>query len=194
VSEPVDGGGVPEQDAAAVAAVAAGDADALEALYSRYGRLTYSVAYRITGDPSAAEECTQDAFLALWRRAGSFDPSRARVSTWLFTVARNQAITRLRGRTRREQLEERVEAPGSGESVEELVAAAERAERLAEAIAELPTPQLEAVQLAYFAGLSQNEIAERLGVPLGTVKGRIRLALERLRGRLADDLASMEAT
>ena len=163
----------PDIDAAAVAAVAEGDADALEALYQRYGRLTYSIAYRISGDATIAEECTQDAFVALWKHAVAYDPARGRISTWLFAVARNAAVTRVRRRERAVALEARAEPGLAGPSVEELVVAGDRSARLADAIATLPLPQLEALQLAYFGELSQSEIAERLDVPLGTVKGRI---------------------
>lgn len=181
------------EEQAAVAAVAAGDADALAALYRSYGRLAYSVAYRISGDATVAEECTQDAFLALWKRAGDFDPSRGRVSTWLFAIARNQAITAVRRRTR--QPPPTADAPVQTVQAgsDELVLAAERATRLAQAMAELPQPQLEAVQLAYFEGLTQAEIASRLGLPLGTVKGRLRLALERLRDLLAEETTTRES-
>ena len=181
-----------DPDAEAVAAVAAGDAAALELLYRRYGRLTYSIAYRISGDVTVAEECTQDAFLALWKRAADYDARRGRISSWLFAVSRNQAITAVRRRERRAALEARDDAQPAQASVDELAVAAERAARLAQAIADLPTPQLEALQLAYFGGLSQSEIAERLGLPLGTVKGRIRLALARLRTLLDDDNLRME--
>ncbi len=178
-------------DAAAVEAVARGDADALEALYRRYGRLAYSIAYRITGDRTIAEECTQDTFVALWRHAAQFDPARGKLSTWLFTVSRNAAIRALRRRRPFVELDEQLE-PGSDEPApDEVVAAADEAELVAEAMTLLPPAQLEVVQLAYFDGLSQTEIAARLDLPLGTVKGRLRLALDRLRTALdQDDVAT----
>jgi RNA polymerase sigma-70 factor, ECF subfamily len=167
-------------DAAAVVAVAGGDVRALEVLYRRYGRLTYSIAYRVTQDRSAAEECTQDTFVALWKHAAEFDPARGRLSTWLFTISRNAAIRTMRRRRPVVELAD-AELVSTDSGPDELAAAAEAAERVAEAIAELPAAQLEVVQLAYFDGLTQSEIADRMQLPLGTVKGRMRLALDRLR-------------
>jgi RNA polymerase sigma factor (sigma-70 family) len=175
-------------DASAMQAVASGDQDALRHLYERYGRLTHSIAYRISGDAALAEECTQDTFVTLWRRAGSFDPARGQASTWLFTIARNLAISAVRRRRPTVELDERAE-PVTAEGPEELIAAADAAAQLAEAMAALPEQQAVVLQLAYFEGLSQSEIAIRLGLPLGTVKGRVRLALERMRVLVADDAA-----
>ncbi len=175
-------------DASVMAAVKAGDPDALRQLYERYGRLTHSIAYRISGDPAVAEECTQDTFVTLWRRADAFDPERGQVSTWLFTIARNLAITAVRRRRPTVELDERVDS-ASSEGPEDLVAAADAAAHLAEAMAALPEQQSAVLQLAYFEGLSQSEIATRLGLPLGTVKGRVRLALERMRMLVEDDTA-----
>ncbi|HST19434.1 MAG TPA: sigma-70 family RNA polymerase sigma factor [Gaiellaceae bacterium] len=171
------------EENAAVSAVAAGDVRALEQLYRRYGRLAFSIAFRITGDRSTAEECTQDAFLALWKHAAEFDPARGRLSSWLFTVSRNAAIRAVRRRRPTVEPDE-TELASSDPAPDELVLAADAAEDVARAMAELPPPQLEVVQLAYFDELSQTEIAERLSLPLGTVKGRMRLALDRLRASL----------
>jgi RNA polymerase sigma-70 factor (ECF subfamily) len=169
-------------DASLAAAIAGGDSGALTEAYERYGRLVYSVAYRVTRDAGLAEECTQDAFVALWRRAGSYDSRRARLATWLLTVARNRAIDLVRQRKRADAALPPVDAePALERDPADLAAAADQAQRLAEAMAALPEPQLQTLQLAYFDGLTHPEIAERLGIPLGTVKGRIRLALDRLR-------------
>ena len=173
-------------DAAAVRRVAAGDAEALRELYDRYGRVVYSFAYRIVGDAGLAEECTQDVFVTLWRRADRYDPERAKVTTWLFVVARNRAIELVRARARRATPEPDVDVPGTAPDPAELVAAADTAQRVAEAMAELPETQLDVLRLSFFDGLSHAEIAELIGIPLGTVKGRMRLALERLRA-LADE-------
>lgn len=169
------------EDAPIVARVADGDAEALRLLYERYGTLVYSFAFKITNDAGLAEEATQDVFVALWRRAGSYDPSRAKLSTWLLTVTRNRAIELVRQRQRRPEAHADIELEGQAPDPAALVVDADVAQRLAEAMAELPDEQLEVLRLAYFAGLSQSEIASVIGIPLGTVKGRMRLALDRLR-------------
>jgi RNA polymerase sigma-70 factor, ECF subfamily len=168
-------------DADAVARVAAGDDVALRELYDRYGRVVYSFAYRLTHDATLSEECVQDVFVALWRRAADFDPTRAKLTTWLFVVARNRAIELGRQKARRPELRDDLEPVGFAPDPAELVAVADEAQRVAEAVAELPEEQLEVLRLAYFDGLSHAEIAGVIGVPLGTVKGRMRLALQRLR-------------
>jgi RNA polymerase sigma-70 factor, ECF subfamily len=173
-----------EEDGELVRRVAEGDADALRELCGLYGRLVFGVAQRVLGDRQLAEDCTQDVFVALWRGARSYDPGRARVTTWLFTVTRNSAIDIVRRREARRAdplPDDEAAWAGTEPDAAELTAAADTAERVAAALAELPRTQLEAVSLAYFDGLSHAEIAERLGVPLGTVKGRIRLGLDRLR-------------
>ncbi len=170
------------EDVELVLSVARNDTEALRALYDRYGRVVYGMAYRVLGDRQLAEDCVQEVFVSLWRGAGRFDPARARLTTWLFTITRNTAIDMLRRRSARraESLPEDWQA-GEEPDTADLVVAADRSERVAAALGELPSPQLEALSLAYFEGLSQSEIAERLGVPLGTVKGRIRLGLDRMR-------------
>jgi RNA polymerase sigma-70 factor (ECF subfamily) len=173
-------------DAAAVARVAGGDATALRELYDRYGAVVHSFAYRITRDATLAEEAVQDVFVTLWRRAAEFDPTRAKLTTWLFVVARNRAIELGRQKARRPELRDDLEPAGEAPDPADLVAVADEAQRLAEAVAELPEEQLEVLRLAYFDGLSHSEIAEVIGLPLGTVKGRVRLALQRLRS-LSED-------
>jgi RNA polymerase sigma-70 factor (ECF subfamily) len=169
-------------DAALVRRVARDDADALRSLYDQYGTIVFGMAYRVLGDRQLAEECTQDVFVAVWRNAGSYDERRAQVTTWLFTIARNRALDLARRRAARpvdphEDVWTTDEAPDTAD----LAAAAEHSARVAEAMSELPTVQREALILAYFDGLSHTEIAERLAIPVGTVKGRIRLALDRMR-------------
>ena len=172
-------------DAELVRRVAGGDAEALRALYDLHGKLVFGMAYRVLGDRQLAEDCTQDVFVSLWRGARTFDPERARVTTWLFTVTRNTAIDIVRRREARRAdplpEDESAWARDVGPDAAEVTVAADTAERVAAAMGELPQAQLEALSLAYFDGLSHVEIAERLDVPLGTVKGRIRLALDRLR-------------
>jgi RNA polymerase sigma-70 factor, ECF subfamily len=170
-----------EPDAAAVARVADGDYEALRDLYTRYGRIVYGLTYRVTRDAHLAEEATQDTFATLWRRAGTYDADRAKVATWLFVIARNRAIELVRSRARVPEPHESVETAGEADDPADLVVIADDAERIARAIAELPERQLEVIRLAYFDGLSHGEIAELLHQPLGTVKSRIRLGLDRLR-------------
>ena len=174
--------GEPVDDAILVRRFDAGDADALHLMYERYGAIVFGMTYRLLGDRQAAEECTQDVFVAVWRTASNYDPDRAQVSTWLFTIARNRAIDATRRRAARpvdphEEIWSADESPDTAD----LVSAADDATRVAAAMAELPDAQREALSLAYFDGLSHSEIAERLRLPVGTVKGRIRLALDRLR-------------
>ena len=181
-----------DADSATMAAIARGDENALRSLYERYGKIVYSVSYRVTADAQLAEECTQDVFVRVWRRAREFDSSRAKVSTWLFAITRNRAIELWRSRARQlarvdaRPFDDPDAAAGTVDAgapdPAELAAAADEAVRVAKALAELPPEQVEALQLAYFDGLSHSEIAQHLGLPLGTVKGRIRLALRQLRG------------
>jgi RNA polymerase sigma-70 factor, ECF subfamily len=170
-----------DADAAAVARVADGDTEALRELYDRYGRIVYGMTYRVTKDAQLAEEATQDTFVTLWRRAGGYDPDRAKLTTWLFVIARNRAIELVRARTRSPEPQEDIEPAGEDLDPADLVALGDDAERIARALAELPESQFEVIKLAYFDGLSHGEIADRLQEPLGTVKSRIRLGLNRLR-------------
>jgi RNA polymerase sigma-70 factor (ECF subfamily) len=174
-------------DADAMERLAAGDADALRYLFERHASLVHGLAYRILDDVQLAEECVQDVFVTVWRRAGTYDRERGRVTTWLFTITRNRAIELVRRRsTRPVPVDAQERIVDESTSPVDVAGARERAQRTAQAMAELPPDQLEALQLAYFAGLSHTEIAERLSVPLGTVKSRIRLALDRMRS-LADE-------
>jgi RNA polymerase sigma-70 factor (ECF subfamily) len=179
-------------DATAVSRVVVGDSEALRELYDRYGRMTYAIAYRVLGDDHTAEECVQDVFVELWRHASRYDPRRGRVSTWLCTITRNRAIDAARARERRAIPSENVEPSGYAADTAELVTRADEAVRVAEAMASLPPVQLEVVQLAHFEGFTQSEIAQRLGIPLGTVKSRMRGALDRLRS-VADELRPEDA-
>lgn len=169
-------------DAKAVERIAAGDSEALAELYDRYSNLVHGMAYRLLKDAQLAEECTQDVFIAIWRRADSYDRERARVTTWLFTITRNRAIELVRRRQARPaDPYAEIEAPGEAPDPSALVVQADTSQRIAEAMAELPESQSQALQLAYFEGLTHVEISERLNLPVGTVKGRIRLGLDRLR-------------
>ena len=177
-----------ETDTELMGRIVKGDARAFEAIYDRHHRQAYGLARRIMGPADGAEEATQDAFISLWRGAASFDPERASLRTWLFTLVRHRSIDSLRrGGTRRafdhgvsQDVVERIEAP---ERTEEQVLAIQEHDRARRYVAELPPEQREVIGLAYFAGYSQSEIAAKIGIPLGTVKGRARLGLHKLRSR-----------
>jgi RNA polymerase sigma-70 factor, ECF subfamily len=166
--------------------MARGSENALAELYDRFGGVAYGVALRVLRDPGLAQDAVQDAFLAAWRTAAAFDPARGSASTWLLTLVHRRAVDLVRREERRraDVLDE--SAPvASGGSTDE--AAEVRAQRRAvqAALAELPSDQREALELAYYGGLSQSQLAERLGIPLGTVKSRMFTALATLRDLLA---------
>jgi RNA polymerase sigma-70 factor (ECF subfamily) len=169
------------------------DADAFEVFYDRHGGVAYSLAYRVVGEKAAAEDVVQEAFISIWRSGGRYDRTRGSVRSWTLGVVRNRAIDLLRRRAGRTPLDfdddsilEQRHAP---ERTEEQALAAETADEVRGAIGELPGEQSKVIELAYFGGFSQSEIAEMLGVPLGTVKGRMRLGLEKMRGELAGGTA-----
>lgn len=168
------------------------DNRALEALFDRYGDLVYSVCLRMVADTQIAEDLSQDVFLRLWRRPDLFDQERGRFSTWLLSVARHRAIDERRSRGRRY----RHESPPSLSNEENLLSANDGEDKLARtsddkiivrrALATLPAEQRLVVELAYFGGYTQQEIAAGLSQPLGTVKTRMRLGLQKLRNFLID--------
>jgi RNA polymerase sigma factor (sigma-70 family) len=167
-----------------VAQLAAGSQEALAELYDRYGRLAYAVALRVLGDPGRAEDAVQEAFLKIWNHAASFDVRRGSLRTWLLTSVRNRSIDYLRGRGahERQELELQpalVEVGARSDPWREVSLSLERT-AVREAMSNLPAEQRQAVELAYFGGYSQREIADMTSVPLSTVKGRMRLALEKL--------------
>ncbi len=181
----------PGDDNALVRRMAAGDESALGLLYDRWSPLLHSVARRIVTDPDDAEEVVEEAFWQAWRQAGRYEAGRGGVSTWLTMIVRSRALDRVRarGRIREERWAELPEpSPGESESVPVAPdASAEQDEQrrlIAAAVAQLPAEQRETVELAYFRGLSQSEIAAALGQPLGTIKTRARLALQKLRESL----------
>lgn len=171
-----------------VDALSVRDERALETLYDRYGDYVYSVCLRMVGDVQVAEDLSQEVFLRLWRRPDLYDVSRGRFITWLLSVARNRAIDERRSRGRRfrhesppsEGSEELIEAVPAAESRDVAIVSEERVV-VQKALAALPPEQRLAVQLAYYGGYTQQEIAEGLRQPLGTVKTRIRLGLQKLR-------------
>jgi len=164
-----------------------GDADALEALYRRHAPRAMGVALRVLRERSDAEEVLQETFMEVWKRAREYTPLRGSVEAWLLTIARTRAIDRLRSRAARGRMVEAKSAEPleSGPSLPDaLSSAAQDARRVLSALEALPAEQRRALELAYWEGLSQTEIAERTGQPLGTVKTRVRLALAKLAGLL----------
>jgi RNA polymerase sigma-70 factor (ECF subfamily) len=164
------------------------DEAALAALYDRFGGLVLTVALRVVGERELAEEIMQDTFLRCWNGAETYQSGRGQVSSWLMRIARNRAIDVLRSRNHRARRNERTSLDAAGEAShptgpDEAEAIATR-QAVAAALAALPTAQRRVVELAYYGGLSQSEIASRLGEPLGTVKSRTRAAMEQLRTSL----------
>ena len=173
-------------DEALVALVGLGTETALAELYDRHGRVAHGLAYRVLRDATLAEDAVQEAFLALWRTARRFDPARCRASTWILTLVHRRAVDVVRREERRrtEPLDG-TEAPTDGGADEAVWLRLER-RRIRCALQHLPGTQREAIELAYWGGFTQSEIAERLGVPLGTVKSRVFAALVRLRELLPE--------
>jgi len=168
-------------DEALVALVARSDESALAELYDRVGGTAYGLAYRVLRDEALAEDAVQEAFLGLWRGAGSFVPERASPSTWILTLVHRRAVDLVRREQRRrtEPLEGAPE-PQAGSSEEAAWLRLDR-ERVLEALAQLPDQQRETIELAYYGGYTQSELAGRLGQPLGTIKSRMSAGLSRLR-------------
>jgi RNA polymerase sigma-70 factor, ECF subfamily len=177
-------------DEALVALVARGDEDALAELYDRVSRVAYGLALRVLRDERHAEDAVQEAFLQVWRSAATFRAERAKASTWILTLVHRRAVDLVR-REERRQADPLTDDSAAGEAPEQTEEAAwlrfER-ERVQSALRQLPDVQREALELAYYGGFSQSELAERLGVPLGTIKSRMFAGLARLR-ELLDDAA-----
>lgn len=164
--------------------VASGDEAALGALYDRFGGLAFGLAYRILGERGAAEDVVQEAFLSIWRRAATYQPGRGTARTWLLSVIHHRAIDRVRGAAGRAQQNAGLEEADRLVAREDPWASVETTllgETLRIGLGALPTEQRQTIELAYFEGCTQTQIAERLGVPLGTVKGRTRMGLRKLR-------------
>lgn len=186
-----------DSDVSLVARMAAGDEHALGVLYDRWATTVHTIAYYLLGQADDAEDAVEETFWQAWREAGRYDPSRGAVSSWLSTIARSRALDRQRARRRRAEEPLDVVVPSSDGSggiagsratsanPQQQAEASERARAVASALEKLPPEQREVIELAYFGGLSQSEIAARTSLPLGTVKTRARLALEKLRAPLA---------
>jgi RNA polymerase sigma-70 factor (ECF subfamily) len=174
-------------DGAVLRAMQGGDQAAVAALYDRYGGAAYGLAYRITNDATLAEDVVQEAYVSVWKQCGRFDPGRGQVRSWLLTIVHHRAVDAVRRRANRperalpEGAEEFLEATGRPEDLAEMSmdAAAVR-----EAVAQVPEDQRRTIVMAYFEGLTHVEIAERMQVPLGTVKSRLRIGLEKMRETL----------
>ncbi len=181
-SSPID-----EVDRAVLGRLADGELDALEELYDRYKTMAYSIAYRITNDPSLAEDVVQDAFLGVWRNAARYIEGRGSVKTWLLSIVHHRAIDAVRRRRPTTELPDVEGPPPSALTLPDVwaeVSAVLDADTVRAALDILSDVQREAIELAYFGGLTQQEIAERTATPLGTVKSRMRLGLLAMRRTL----------
>jgi RNA polymerase sigma-70 factor (ECF subfamily) len=183
-----------QDDESLMRLVAGGRADALGRLYDRYGRLVFSLALHSVGDAATAEEITQDVFLRAWERGGQYRPDQGTVRAWLASIARHRSIDQLRRQGARAEaysvswdaMEDALEGGLTGGSPQGEAELAIQQAAVRAAVAELPEEQKQVLALAYFRGHTQAEIAAALGLPLGTVKTRIRLAMDKLRAALRD--------
>jgi RNA polymerase sigma-70 factor (ECF subfamily) len=178
-------------DAELIGLVTQGDQDALGVLYERYSRAVYSFSLRIVGDAQVAEEILQEVFVRAWQQGGSFQSARGSLITWLLSITHNLSIDEVRRRKRRPQKADSEEPelilaslPDESSDVEEEVWLSSLRVSIQEALQQLPAAQREAIELAYFQGLTQREIADTLGEPLGTIKTRMRLGMLKLREQL----------
>jgi RNA polymerase sigma-70 factor (ECF subfamily) len=182
-----------DPDVAAIARLGAGELDALEGLFERHGTMAYSIALRITGDSGTAEDVVQEAFLGAWRNASRYVEGRGSVKTWLLAIVHHRAIDAIRRRRATSPLPEADDLPPEQlirpDVWPDVVADLDR-DAIAVALAAIPPAQRESIELAYVGGLTQVEVAERLGLPLGTVKSRMRLGLLALRRELLPEEAS----
>jgi RNA polymerase sigma-70 factor (ECF subfamily) len=169
------------------------DPEAFEVFYDRHGGAAFSLAYRIVGERSAAEDVTQEAFLSIWRSGARYDRARGSVRAWTLGIVRNRAIDALRrqsGKAPKLTFDDEavLEQRPSEDLTDEQALQRESARQVRGALGELPSEQSKVIELAYFGGFSHSEIAEMLGMPLGTVKGRMRLGIEKIRMQLAEGL------
>jgi RNA polymerase sigma-70 factor (ECF subfamily) len=175
------------------------DPDAFEVFYDRHGGAAFSLAHRIVGDRSLAEDVTQEAFLSMWRSKARFDPARGSVRSWSLGIVRNRAIDALRrasGNAPKLDLDDDLvlDSQRSAELTDAEAIRRDTARHVRGALGELPREQSQVIELAYFGGFSHSEIANMLGEPLGTVKGRMRLGLEKVRASLAEALSVSDAS
>lgn len=171
-------------DAELISPVENEDPKALATLYERHSRSAYSLAYRMMGDRQNAEDLTQDAFLKVWRGAASYRAERASVRTWILSIVHNRGIDQLRSAASRRKTQDKMEASAPRSQPSEVFSEAWRnsqRDQVREALSTLPPEQLKILELSYFSGYTHVEIAELLSLPLGTVKGRMRLGLKKIR-------------
>jgi RNA polymerase sigma-70 factor (ECF subfamily) len=167
-----------------ISLVGGSDAEAFATLYDRHGRAAYSLSYRMMGEKQAAEDLVQDAFLKVWRGAGSYRTERGSVRTWILSIVHNRGIDQLRSLASRRRTQNKVEASAPKSEPSEAFAETwsnSQREQVREALGTLPPEQLKILELAYFSGYTHVEISELLDLPLGTVKGRMRLGLKKIR-------------
>lgn len=161
-----------------------GDAEAFAALYDRHGRAAYSLAYRMMGEKQAAEDLVQDVFLKVWRLAGSYRVERGSVRTWILSIVHNRGIDQIRSSASRRRTQDKIEASAAKSQPSEAFSEAWRntqRDQVRDALTSLPPEQLKILELAYFSGYTHVEISELLDLPLGTVKGRMRLGLKKIK-------------
>ena len=185
--------GAAESDADLVLRLQRRDPRALAELYDRYGRLAYALILRVVRDVGAAEDLVQETFLRVWTRAQAFDAQKGSIGPWLLAVARHRAIDYLRsasGRERNSVEFEETDHPSLFTDMEQGILASDRARRVKAAVEKLSASQRQVIELAYFEGLTQTEMAERMGQPLGTVKTWVRAALKNLRDQISTAEAS----
>jgi RNA polymerase sigma-70 factor (ECF subfamily) len=171
------------------------DREALASLYDRYGRRVFALAARILNDPVGSEEVTQDVFMSVWRRGASYTSKKGKFTTWLFSIAHNRTIDELRKRRRdrsreNDDIEDHYDLKSSDISPADAAVAQSEYAKVKAAMDNLPEEQKSVVELSYFKGLAQTEIATKTGQPLGTVKTRMRLALKKLRVALSAEMGA----
>jgi len=171
-------------DTEPISLVEASDAEAFATLYDRHSRSAFSLAYRMMGDRQAAEDLAQDAFIKVWKNASSYRAERGSVRTWILSIVHNRGIDQLRSTASRKRTQEKIEASAPSSQPSEAFSETwrnSRRDQVREALKSLPAEQLKILELAYFSGYTHVQISELLSLPLGTVKGRMRLGLKKIK-------------
>ncbi len=175
-----------------ISAICQGEESAIETLYERYHRYAYALAYRILRDPVASEDIVQDAFLSIWRKASSYQVQNGSVQSWIQAIVRNRAIDKIRASAHRDyqwiplQADNDQDPPSEQPDVWEQAWQSEQHRIIREVLEQIPAEQRMVIELAYFGGLTHAEISEQCQIPLGTVKGRMRLGLQKMKSLLAE--------